>query len=135
MENPQVSPQMLESKAAVWFDETWAVTSRRLSRTVRIDADHLLAHGQTVRQLMPRLLDIVAKDLHHDVQALRPALQTVVSEQGLCRTAQGIIPPQERAQIINCCLDTLLIVLTRVRRQAIEHGTWSKDPSTVPMCG
>lgn len=130
-----VSQHFLEANAAAWFDEAWAVTSRKLSRTEFIDAEYLMAHGQTIRRLMPRLLDIVAADLHHDVQALRPAIGTIVAENGLIRTHQGVIPSEERADIINCCVDTLMVVLTRVRRQAIEHGKWSNTPGTVPMCG
>ncbi|MEQ9454485.1 MAG: hypothetical protein RLN76_07820 [Phycisphaeraceae bacterium] len=124
-----------EQTAATWFDEAWEHSCRRLTRAERLEADHLLENGTTVRRLMPLLLELVATELHHDVHSLRPAIHIIITEQGLVRAPQGVIPMDQRECIVTCCVDTLVDILLRVRTLAIESGQWSDKPCVTPMCG
>lgn len=124
-----------ETTANQLFDDAWQQARRRLTHTERVEADHLIENGGTIHRLMPRLLELIASDLHHDVRSLRPAIKTIFTEQGLVRAPQGVIPVEQRTCIVCCCVDTLIDVLLHVRQIAVESGQWSDEPCAVPMYG
>ncbi|QDU72698.1 hypothetical protein [Mucisphaera calidilacus] len=124
-----------ESTANERFDEAWVHARRRLTHTERIEADLLIENGHVIHQLMPRLLELVASDLHHDVRSLRPAIRTILTEQGLVENPHARLPHEQRSCIVCCCVDTLVDILLEVRQIAIESGQWSDEPCSIPMYG
>lgn len=77
------------------------------------------------------LLDLMAEFHDRPVQELRPMIRRLIHE----KTCLDNMEPTSHRQSMDSQVDLAVEVLENVRRQGLDNGQWSDQPSTPLMFG